>query len=58
MARFNRLVLTLALGAVLGTIARPGVLEVAVVAAVVCVTATLSRRLGDRRSAGDLGVNA
>lgn len=59
MMRFNTAVLTLAVGAVIGTVTRPGVLEVAVVAAVVCVAAALFRQRSARRvTSGALGVHA
>lgn len=49
MARFNATVLTLAVGAVLGTVARPGVTEIAVLAAAVCGAAALYRRRSSNR---------
>lgn len=42
MSRFNTLVLTLAVGTAIGTLIRPGIPEIVIVAAVVCSAATLS----------------
>ena len=43
MIQFNRQVLTLAIGVILGTWLRPGVVEIVIVAATLCVVATLGR---------------
>ena len=45
MVRFNAFVLTLAIGAALGTLIRPGFLEIIIVAAVVWSAATLWRKV-------------
>ena len=56
MAQFNAMVLMLAAGAVIGTVVRPGVIEVAIVAAAVCGAAALYRRLSGRPDAEPEGV--
>jgi hypothetical protein len=48
MAKFNAIVFTLAVGVVIGTAVRPGVPEVAIVAAVVCGAAAMYGRLSSR----------
>lgn len=45
MARFNLMVLLVAAGAGVGSAFRPGVPEIAIVAALVCGTAVVYRRL-------------
>lgn len=44
MFRFNTLVLALAVGAVFGTLIRPGIPEIVIVAAVFCIAAALWRK--------------
>jgi hypothetical protein len=50
MSRFNVVVIVLAFGAVLGTVLRPGLLEVAIVTAAICGIAAVYRSAGRRSS--------